>query len=77
MKPWWKTYPRSMWTAVDWEEARRLGVVPSLPNITAPIEPLPVAGRGMSWGQPPSKADRQRREVARLEAKFGLRLRRW
>ncbi len=40
VKPWWITHPRRYWTAGDWREARRLGVVPPQHSTIDPAERL-------------------------------------
>ena len=68
-RPWWKSYPRKYWTSADWAEARRLGVAPPEPP-DLDLDPTKRllaeqarAGPRLSWGPPPSAADRRRREV--------------
>ncbi len=85
-RPWWETHPRRYWTAADWAEARRLGVItpakaaPELPSLD-PTERLltqaAAAGPKLAWGPPPSAADARRREADRLLEAKGIRPRRW
>jgi hypothetical protein len=78
VKRWWQTHLKALWSAADWAEARRLGVVPP-PADLEPTDRLLAeqAGPKVSWGPPPSQADARRREVDRLLEKKGLRPRRW
>jgi hypothetical protein len=79
-RPWWETHPKKYWTRVDWAEARRLGVVPPKVELDPTRRLLAEAAQSLpkvSWGQPASQADKNRREAQRLLEKHGLRPPRW
>ena len=80
-RPWWKSHPKKYWTAEDWAEARRLGVVPPKIDLD-PTERLLgqqiQAGGTISWGPDPSQnRDARRRKADFALEKLGLRPRRW
>lgn len=80
-RPWWETYPKEYWTAAEWREARKRGVVPPLPRPRVdPLERLEAerarAGQsapslpGGLWGDPEAqRANERRRKVDELLGK--------
>lgn len=84
MRPWWETHPKELWTAVDWREARKLGVVPPLPDRTDPAERLeaqraqagqssPVLPGGLYGDPEAQRANERRRAADKVLQDAGLR----